>query len=638
MPVLTESERVGTTVGGKYRLDRIIGRGGVGTVFAGVHAWTGREVAVKMLHVQYAEDRAVVDRFLVEARASATLRHPNVVDVLDMGKDDDGAVYMVLEYLEGESLSLRLERRRRLSPEETAAILLPVMDALAEAHDVGIVHRDIKPENVFIAVDGKRRAVPKLLDFGIAKVLAAGSARATRTGTVVGTPAYMSPEQADGRSEVGPASDVWSMGVLLYECLTGGLPFPSDSPTATLVAILTTTPSPLRTVLPAVPAPLAHAVDRALSRAPADRWTDMRAFSAAILTAVGPAALQRPEPSSTFQPIDSGHDRVVASPTPARAVAATEAMAVARVPEAPTRALLPTLHMGTPALSPASVAEGSRVPSSSLMPTRAWLLAALGTLLLIGAVALSFALGSAPASPPVVVTQPPTASPVATAPVPPVPSALPGGMEPPTSPPPTPEAAQVPTMPTPRMEPPGGQAVREPDSAALRDPLPHAEPRHVLAEALPETAVAARPFADPISEEGPIDSPQTEPSSQGGSAAVESSHPRPTRSEVIAAMGAVMPSVRACADGQDGRATTRVNVVVEGATGLVSSAQVEGALSGTPAGSCVVRAVRGASFPLFSDPTFTFTYPLALGDRPASPPPPSSHPPSRPPNDSIIID
>ena len=329
MPILTEAERVGTTIAGKYRLDRIIGRGGVGTVFAGVHAWTGREVAVKMLHPQYAEDRSVVDRFLVEARASSTLRHPNVVDVLDMGKDDDGCVYMVLEYLQGESLSRRLERRKRLGAEETAAILLPIMDALVEAHDLDIVHRDIKPENIFLALDAKRRSVPKLLDFGIAKVLSVGSSRATATGMLIGTPAYMSPEQADGRGEVGPRSDIWSMGILFYECLSGSIPFPLEPITATLVAILTTTPAPLKTVAPEVPAALAAAVDRALARAPEQRWPNMQSFAAAVLAAVGPGALERHDPSGAFQSVQ-------ATPTSHHA--------------APRQAL-PTLPMAAPALA-----------------------------------------------------------------------------------------------------------------------------------------------------------------------------------------------------------------------------------------------------------------------------------------------
>lgn len=378
VPVLTEAERVGTTVGGKYRLDRIIGRGGVGTVFAGVHTWTGRDVAVKMLHVQYAEERAVVDRFLTEARAAAVLRHPNVVDVLDMGKDDDGAVYMVLEHLEGESLARRLERRKRLEPEEAAAIVLPVMDALADAHEQSIIHRDIKPENIFLAIDGKRRSVPKLLDFGIAKVLAVGSARATRTGMVIGTPAYMSPEQADGMSEVGPGADIWSIGVLLYECLTGTLPFPSESPTATLVAIMTSSAKPLRVAAPDLPVALANAVDRALSKDQSQRWPNMRAFAEAISLAV-PGALERLDPSGVFH-IDVP-PAVVASPTPARAVAPTE-----MIPTTVRRAVGVTPDAAP--VEPPPTSAGSRSADTSSRAAIAWGIAALLLLMVVVAGAL----------------------------------------------------------------------------------------------------------------------------------------------------------------------------------------------------------------------------------------------------------
>ncbi len=330
MPVLTDVERVGTTIGGKYRLDRIAGRGGVGTVFAGVHLWTGRDVAVKMLHPEHARDRSVVDRFLTEARAATTLRHPNVVDVLDMGQEDDGTVYMVLEFLNGESLAKRLERRKRLTADETARILLPVMDALAEAHDLAIVHRDIKPENVLIALDAKRRHVPKLLDFGIAKVLTVGAARSTRTGMVVGTPAYMSPEQAEGITELGPSSDIWSMGVMFFECLTGRLPFESASATGTLVAIMSKAAPPVRSLAPDVPEALAAAIDRALAKSPSARWPHIRSFAAAIGAALGPGVLTHEDPSGaiTNGALASSDDRTVVTPPLSAAAGVTGPRAV----------------------------------------------------------------------------------------------------------------------------------------------------------------------------------------------------------------------------------------------------------------------------------------------------------------------
>ena len=288
MPILSDTERVGTTVGGKYRLDRILGRGGAGTVFAGVHAWTQREVAVKLLHPEHARDRGVVDRFLKEARTAATLRHPNVVDVLDMGSDDDGSVYLVLELLNGESLAHSLARLGRLNARRTIEVLLPVMDALAEAHEIGIVHRDIKPENIVLSLDAKRQWIPKILDFGIAKVIASGNVQSTATGLVIGTPAYMPPEQVEGTLAVGPAADIWSMGVMLFECLSGQLPFHAESPTAMLVAVMTRNPPSLRDVAPDVPESIVRVVDRALRRDIAKRWPDMRAFAQALADALEP--------------------------------------------------------------------------------------------------------------------------------------------------------------------------------------------------------------------------------------------------------------------------------------------------------------------------------------------------------------
>ena len=225
MPLLTDQERLGTTLAEKYRIDRIVGRGGMGVVFSATHLWTGRPVAVKLLLPGLADDAGLVKRFLREARAAAGLRHPNVVDVLDMGSEPDGTVYLVLEMLVGESLDAVLERHGRLTLRELAAWVVPVCDAVGAAHGQGIVHRDLKPENIFLHRPAEGVTLPKLLDFGIAKVLGTGTSKQTAVGSVIGTLHYMSPEQAEGRADVGPRSDVWALGVVLYECLTGRMPF-----------------------------------------------------------------------------------------------------------------------------------------------------------------------------------------------------------------------------------------------------------------------------------------------------------------------------------------------------------------------------------------------------------------------------
>ncbi len=284
MPILTPEERIGSTLGGKYRIERILAAGGMGTVFAGIHEWTHRPVAVKVLNYEHARDPEIVRRFLQEARAAAQLKHENVVDVLDMGQEPDGSVYLVLELLEGETLKARMHGGP-LSIRETADVLGPIMRALATAHKKGVVHRDLKPDNIFLTYGESGQTIPKLLDFGIAKV-GTGQSSSTRTGTMVGTPHFMAPEQVRGERDVGPAADVWSMGVVLYACLSGKLPFDADSTAAVLAKVITERPTPLLAVAPELPAAVGALVDRALQPLPADRFADIGAMLAALSAAV----------------------------------------------------------------------------------------------------------------------------------------------------------------------------------------------------------------------------------------------------------------------------------------------------------------------------------------------------------------
>jgi eukaryotic-like serine/threonine-protein kinase len=286
MPVLTTQDRLGMTVADKYRLDRVLGEGGMGVVYAGHHLKLDLPVAVKFLHPQYSRSPDVVERFLREARATSRLIHPNVVQVRDVDvASEDGSVYMVLELLSGKSLAGHLEEQKVLSVDETLAILLPVIDALAAAHDLGIVHRDIKPDNVFLCRSADGRITPKVLDFGIAKLTAGGSSpSATATGAIMGTALYMAPEQAMGRGkEIGPASDVWSTAVMAYECLTGTFPFEIDlSPEMNAMAVMMAT-----VTAPMVPLvnrrseliAMSTALERALDRNVGARTPTMRALA-----------------------------------------------------------------------------------------------------------------------------------------------------------------------------------------------------------------------------------------------------------------------------------------------------------------------------------------------------------------------
>jgi serine/threonine protein kinase len=204
-------------IGGKYRLGPLIGSGGVGTVYRATHLWTEREVAVKILDPTLPHFDELREAFLREARATVQLEHPNVVDVLDMGEDDAGTTYLVMELLDGPLLRDVLVEEGRLSPEDTLAILLPLIDALETAHELGIVHRDFKPENIILSVDPFGVMTPKLLDFGVAQILrdAHPSSSPASSEVIVGTPQYMSPEQArDQRNLIGAQTDVWGVGVV----------------------------------------------------------------------------------------------------------------------------------------------------------------------------------------------------------------------------------------------------------------------------------------------------------------------------------------------------------------------------------------------------------------------------------------
>jgi serine/threonine-protein kinase len=284
------SEACGALLGAKYRLGALLGRGSMGAVYAGRHVRTGRPVAVKILHADYIGNADVASRFLREARLVAELEHPNVVDVLDLDEEPDGTVYMVFELLEGESLASLLRREGALPFERAAELLLPVMRAVAFAHAHGIVHRDLKPENIFLHRDAEGLTVPKVLDFGIAWAPEKDSRpRITHDGFVMGTPQYMSPEQAAGVLErILAPSDVWSMGVLWYEALTGTLPFDGSTIKAMMVAVCHAPFELPSTRLPHLPPAVTAALDRSLLRDVTARHPHMDDFLAALLEAMAP--------------------------------------------------------------------------------------------------------------------------------------------------------------------------------------------------------------------------------------------------------------------------------------------------------------------------------------------------------------
>ena len=279
-----DSAQPGDVLSGRYALKSVLGRGGCATVFRAGDRESGRDVALKLLRADLVADPDVVRWFQREARILRLLDHRHIVNVLDAA-NDEGSMYLVMELLEGATLARVLERHGALDPSKALELLRPVVEAIAFAHSHGVVHRDLKPSNIFVEhADGnaeQSRAV-KVLDFGLAKVRELAARSATLTGVVIGTPGYMPPEQILGESSIGPEADVWSLGTVLYEALSGRLPFEGGSRSERLLRVLTSDPVPLRQRLPTIPSNLAQVVTRALSNDPAARQPDARALLAAL--------------------------------------------------------------------------------------------------------------------------------------------------------------------------------------------------------------------------------------------------------------------------------------------------------------------------------------------------------------------
>ncbi len=263
--------REGQLLAGKYKIEKLLGSGGMGQVYRAQNVLIGRTVAIKILNDEHARDSDIAKRFLREARAANLVRHENVVDVLDMGEDERGVPFIVQEYLSGEDLASRIDDfGGRLPIGAVLEILLPVVDAVGFAHTKGVVHRDLKPANVFLSRVGNK-VVPKLLDFGISHMTAV-DVKLTATGAAMGTPAYMSPEQVQAERLVDARSDVWALGVILYELISGVMPFEADNHAALFVKIATTDPAPLESLVPSVPPDLATIVHRCMKRDRSKRY------------------------------------------------------------------------------------------------------------------------------------------------------------------------------------------------------------------------------------------------------------------------------------------------------------------------------------------------------------------------------
>jgi serine/threonine-protein kinase len=279
-------------VGGKYQLVKLIGRGGMGSVWEARHASLGTPSAIKFIEAEYANSTEARSRFDKEAKAAATIQSKHAIQIYDHGVTDDGKPYIVMELLTGEPLDKRIERLGTLTLQDTARILQQVSRGLSRAHERGIVHRDLKPENIFIVRNtDDDEEVSKVLDFGIAKIQnsphSPGITSSTKTGAVLGTPFYMSPEQARGLRNVDHRTDVWSLGVIAFKCVTGRLPFDGESVGDLLVKICTAPiPIPSHSV-PGLPQAFDTWFMRALEREPERRFANVTELSEHLAFAAG---------------------------------------------------------------------------------------------------------------------------------------------------------------------------------------------------------------------------------------------------------------------------------------------------------------------------------------------------------------
>jgi serine/threonine-protein kinase len=268
-----EDPLIGAVVANTYHIVRLIGEGGMGRVYEATHTrLTNRKLAVKLLHDDMARQAEILTRFEREAEAASTIVHPNVVEVLDVDRLEDGRPFIVCEYLEGEELGALLDRVGTLPVETAIRIVRQICRALMAAHDRNIVHRDMKPENVFLVGDPRAPRV-KVIDFGISKQND-GSSKLTRTGMVMGTPAYMAPEQARGE-HVDFRADIYAVGGILYRAVTGKSPYDGEDGAQVLTLVLTEDPKRPRTVAPTVPEALELVIQRAMARQPDDRHATM---------------------------------------------------------------------------------------------------------------------------------------------------------------------------------------------------------------------------------------------------------------------------------------------------------------------------------------------------------------------------
>jgi serine/threonine protein kinase len=403
---------LGTTIGA-YRIARLLGIGGMGRVYKGVHPTIGSRVAIKVLSRECTDRRELVDRFFAEAKAVNLIRHESIVNVLDLATLPDGRPYIIMEYLDGAPLASIIDHavatRTPLPLGGLARLAVEVLDALNAAHAKGIVHRDLKPDNIFVTPSGR----PKVLDFGIAKLNDMNTGSATRTGSLLGTPHYMSPEQASGKA-VEHRADIYAMGVILFECATGQKPFAADSLFELLRQHLETPPPSARALRPDLSPDLEHVIFTALAKLPEHRFASAQAMSAALQHATSQLSPEQWTPitgSGTHRAVPSG----VWQPTPPASWGATAGMPRGARESVQPPNLPP--HVGQQSTVSASAGQLQQAPPTKAVkpPSKKGLWIGLGAVLLVGGGITAAVLASnrtsttevQPAEPPVVADETP---------------------------------------------------------------------------------------------------------------------------------------------------------------------------------------------------------------------------------------
>jgi serine/threonine-protein kinase len=339
----------GLVVADRFRLVRPLGKGGMGAVWLAHHISLDMPCAVKFIHDEAAQSAELRSRFEREARAAARLRSTHVVQILDHGVWQ-GAPYIAMEHLDGEDLAHRLHRRGTLSPRETLVIAGQVGHALTKAHAAGLVHRDLKPSNIFLVRD-EDRDIAKVLDFGVAKFTDGGLDGSTASGAILGTPFYMSPEQARGSKSTDHRSDLWALAVVIYRCVTGHLPFRGDAMGDLFVKIIVE-PLPVPSAVAEVPPGFDAWWARAASRDPAQRFQSARELTDALGPALGVSVPDGPDDSASARILAARPSAPPSTPTPA---VAAPAPPVAWTPGAPTPAQQAVSVSAAPARSQTNV-------------------------------------------------------------------------------------------------------------------------------------------------------------------------------------------------------------------------------------------------------------------------------------------